>query len=226
MCQPCIGCDAPRDFHRPLVVGCDTCPENHTITQRITRCDPVIERLQAHVEWKIGRCGGQMPPCILTDGSLLRLTESSPWKEQKCGYCKQAFPEVAEVIKNDGNISFVIKEFPILGEQSVLAARFAISVKQNAGDEAYGKIHDAMMTFRGDFNDESLRRLSDQAGLNTAKVMAGMNAPAVDAVLNANHALASTLQIDGTPGFILGGQVLRGYVPHDALVQLVDEARS
>jgi len=146
--------------------------------------------------------------------------------DYKCGYCKQAFPEVAKVIQTDGNIRFVIKEFPILGEQSVLAARFAISVKLNAGDEAYGKIHDTMMTFRGDFNDASLRRLADQAGLATEAIMSGMNAPEVDAVLNANHALARALEIDGTPGFILGNQVLRGYVPHDALVQLVDQARS
>ena len=146
--------------------------------------------------------------------------------DYRCGYCKQAHPEVAKVIQNDGNIRFIIKEFPILGEQSVLAARFAISVKLNAGDAAYSQIHDEMMTFRGDFTDASLRRLADQAGLATDAIMAGMTSPAVDAVLNANQTLARDLQIDGTPGFILGGQVLRGYVPHDALVELVEQARS
>ena len=57
--------------------------------------------------------------------------------DYRCGFCKRAFPEVQALLENDGNIRYVIKELPILGEQSVLASRFAIATKQIAGDEAY-----------------------------------------------------------------------------------------
>ncbi len=49
--------------------------------------------------------------------------------DYRCGFCKRAFPEVTELIASDGNIRFVIKEYPILGEQSTLASRFALSVR-------------------------------------------------------------------------------------------------
>jgi protein-disulfide isomerase len=146
--------------------------------------------------------------------------------DYRCGYCKQAHPEVADLIKADGNVRFVIKEFPILGEQSVLAARFALAVKLVAGDEAYGTMHDKMMTLRGDFTEATLRRLSDDAGLPTDEVMARMNDAKVNEILNANHKLAEELQIDGTPGFVLGDQLLRGYVPPDAMEEFLKRARS
>ncbi len=62
--------------------------------------------------------------------------------DYRCGYCKKAHPEVTELLGTDGNIRFIVKEFPILGDQSVLAARFAIAVKKVMGDDAYGRAHD------------------------------------------------------------------------------------
>ena len=52
--------------------------------------------------------------------------------DYRCGYCRKAHDEVAELVKSDGNIRFVVKEFPILGEASLISARFAIAVRQIA----------------------------------------------------------------------------------------------
>ncbi len=57
--------------------------------------------------------------------------------DYRCGYCRRAHPEVADLIELDGNIRVIVKEFPILGEQSVLAARFAIATRIALGDDAY-----------------------------------------------------------------------------------------
>ena len=57
--------------------------------------------------------------------------------DYRCGYCRQAFAEVEQLLELDGNIRFIVKEFPILGEQSMLAAQFAIATQQVAGDDAY-----------------------------------------------------------------------------------------
>ena len=146
--------------------------------------------------------------------------------DYNCGYCKKAHPEVTELINTDGNIRYIIKEFPILGDTSVLAARFAISVLQNADQSAYAKVHDALMTFRGEINSNSLEGLAKSLELNSDLIMAGMNDPSVDKVIGLNHALAQKMKINGTPSFIMGDQLLRGYVPLDGMQQIVAELRS
>lgn len=141
--------------------------------------------------------------------------------DYKCGFCKRAHPEVAELIKTDGNIRYIIKEFPILGAQSMLASRFAISVLQNTDAPTYARVHDELMTFRGDINDASLRRLAKSLDLDVNKIMGAMDNPEIDAVINQNHALGQRMQINGTPSFIMGDQMLRGYVPLSGMQQVV-----
>ena len=145
--------------------------------------------------------------------------------DYQCGYCKKAHPEVAQLIEGDGDIRYIVKEFPILGDASVLASKFAISVKQVAGDAAYAVINDKLMTFRGEISDEALRTLATSEGLDADAIMATMGSDAVAEVIAANHALAQRMQINGTPGFVIGDQMLRGYVPLDGMQQVVAEER-
>lgn len=146
--------------------------------------------------------------------------------DYRCGYCRRAHPEVAELIESDGNIRIIVKEFPILGEQSVLASRFALAVREVAGDETYGAVSDALMTMRSDVTEESLARLAEQFDLDPDTVMAEMNTDAVTQILQDNRALAQRMQITGTPTFVLEDQMLRGYLPLEQMRALVEEARS
>jgi len=146
--------------------------------------------------------------------------------DYKCGYCRKAFPEMKALLKADGNIRIIYKEFPILGEESLLASRFAVSAKLIGGDEAYGPLHDALMTMRANVTKESLVTVADGLGLDGEAVLAGISDPQVDAVLGENHALASRLQITGTPTFVIGEQLVRGYVPLDAMGDVVAELRA
>jgi protein-disulfide isomerase len=57
--------------------------------------------------------------------------------DYRCGYCRKAHDEVKELVESDGNIRYVIKEFPILGEASLLSSQFAIAVRLLHGDDAY-----------------------------------------------------------------------------------------
>ncbi len=145
--------------------------------------------------------------------------------DYRCGYCRKAYEEVEELVKSDGNIRFVIKEFPILGEESLLSSKFAIATRMVAGDEAYKKAHDALIALRGDATVENLGALADQLGLDRAAVLAKMDAPEVEAVIAANHALADTMQINGTPSFVIDRAMVRGYVPLDGMRQIVEGQR-
>lgn len=145
--------------------------------------------------------------------------------DYKCSYCKKAYEVVDEVLAKDSNIRFVVKEYPILTDQSVLAARFAVAVKQVAGDAAYEAVHDALMDFRGDMTLESLSRLAEEQKLDTKAVIERMNTEEVTAVLRANAQLAERMGISGTPAFVVGRQLLRGYAPTETMLGIVAAER-
>lgn len=146
--------------------------------------------------------------------------------DYRCGYCRQAFAEVAELLDTDGNIRFIVKEYPILGEQSVAAARFAIAVHQIHGDATYEAVHNALMTLRADITPESLTRLAETLGLDPAPILARMEGPEVTAVIEENRALGNLMQISGTPTFVLDDRMLRGYAPLATMQDLVAAARA
>lgn len=146
--------------------------------------------------------------------------------DYRCTYCRHAYQEVNNLVKTDGHIRFVVKEFPILGPQSDLSARYAIAVLQAKGPEAYAKVHDALMTFRGEITQQSLAVLSKKLGLDVTDIFGRMNSDAVTTIINENRALADKLQIQGTPTFVLADQMLRGYLPEAAMKQIVAKARA
>lgn len=145
--------------------------------------------------------------------------------DYRCTYCKQAFAEVDQLVQGDGNIRFIIKEFPILGEQSKLAAQFAVAVRNMHGDDIYADIHEALMTMRTDITPESLTRLAESFALDPAPLLVAMAGPEVAAELEANAALGNALQITGTPTFVMADQMLRGYVPLEQMQAIVAVVR-
>lgn len=146
--------------------------------------------------------------------------------DYKCGYCRKAHESVAELIRSDGNIRLVVKEFPILGEESMMASRFAISTLRIAGPDAYQKVSNGFYeSFRGDVTEATLTAYAQELGLDPAPILAGMNAPEVTKVIEANHLLAQRMQISGTPTFVIGDQLLRGFAPLETMQSLVAEER-
>lgn len=146
--------------------------------------------------------------------------------DYRCGYCRKAFDEVNELLEEDGNIRFIVKEFPILGEQSMLAARFAIATLQVAGDAAYESVHDALMSFTGEINETALTRLAGTLEIDAQPILDHMDSDAVSQVIAANHALGQRMGINGTPSFVMGDQMVRGYVPLEGMRQIVEEVRA
>ncbi|MEP0156028.1 DsbA family protein [Pseudophaeobacter sp.] len=145
--------------------------------------------------------------------------------DYRCGYCRKAAPEVAKLLQADGNIRLIVKEFPILGEASVFASRFAVATKQVAGDEAYEQVHDALIEISSELNEVTLRRLAEGLSIDADAILAAMDSDAVTDELRRTRALAQNLAISGTPTFVLGNQLLRGYLPADQMKILVDEQR-
>lgn len=145
--------------------------------------------------------------------------------DYRCSYCRKAHDEVAELVASDGNIRFVLKEFPILGEASLISSRFAIAVRALYGDDAYKSAHDKLITLRGDPTPETLARLASDLGHDPAAVAAQMEKPEVMEIIRANHDLAGLMEINGTPTFVIDQTMVRGYVPLEGMRQIVQGQR-
>ena len=145
--------------------------------------------------------------------------------DYRCGYCRKAYEDVEQLVKDDGNIRLIFKEYPILGEDSTASSRFAIAVLQLHGDAAYKKAHDALITLRGKPDDATLSKLATDMGFDGAEVLAKMGSDEVSAVIKKNQDLGSKMQISGTPTFVIQGSLLRGYVPLNGMQQIVADER-
>lgn len=145
--------------------------------------------------------------------------------DYRCGYCRKAFAEIEELIKSDGNIRFIVKEFPILGDASMISSQFALAVLQLHGPDAYKSAHDGLISLRGEPDSATLSALAQDIGLEAAPILARMSGPEVAAQINANYTLAEALKISGTPTFVVGDQLLRGYLPLEQMQQVVAQER-
>ena len=145
--------------------------------------------------------------------------------DYRCGYCKRAHGEVAKLLESDGNIRLIVKELPILGEQSVIASRFAVATKQIAGDDSYKALNDALMSFNGEISIAALRRLATTFELDADAIEAHMDSDEVTREIAETRALAQRMSISGTPTFVMQDEMLRGYLPYDQMKALIEEKR-
>ena len=142
--------------------------------------------------------------------------------DYNCGYCKQVFPTLMETVKEDGKVKLVVKEFPILGNPSVVASRAALaSRKQNK----YTEFHTAMLSHRGSLTEETIMKIAADVKLDVKQLQADMKAPEINEVLSKNHQLAQALGIEGTPAIIVGETLVPGALQKDHLKELIAGAR-
>jgi protein-disulfide isomerase len=146
------------------------------------------------------------------------------FSDYRCGYCKAAHPVVAALLAADPGIRLVTKDFPILGPESTLAARVAMAARR-LDPAAFAGLHEALMTTKGGLDEAAIFRMAAAAGFDEAALRLEMEDPAIAANLRATYELARTLGLEGTPSFVIGGRIVRGFVQADQLEALVAEAR-
>lgn len=144
--------------------------------------------------------------------------------DYRCGYCKRVHGTVTDAVESDGNVRLVYKEFPILGPDSVFASRVSLGVFFTHPLK-YPAFHDAMMTARGQLSQARVMSIAQGMGLTPEEVVAAMKDPRVDEEIQRNMQLAQSLGINGTPGFVIGSEIVPGAVDEDALKELIAKAR-
>jgi len=144
--------------------------------------------------------------------------------DYRCGFCKRVFPAIQEVLRTDKNIRYVFKEFPILGPESVAATRAALAA-WFTDPKKYMNFHVAMMGSKGALPESRVMSFAAQVGYDTKTLKKAMSDPRVEAQIQKNHALAQALDINGTPAFIIGNEIVRGAIDLAEIRKLVSAAR-
>lgn len=142
--------------------------------------------------------------------------------DYNCPYCRRVKPEVKAMIEADPNIRLVYREWPILGEGSVFAAKAALAAR-NQGK--YDDFHWAMMGVKGRANEASVLRVAREIGLDIDKLRKDMEAPEVQEHFDTSMRLTQALGFNGTPSFVIGDNLVAGFVERSELAKLVTELR-
>lgn len=139
-----------------------------------------------------------------------------------CGYCRKTLPELTAILAKDSSLRIVYKEFPILSDQSETAALAALAAARQG---KYVAFHDALIGAHT-INDEEIRSIAGRLGLNYEILRKDMKDPKLAATLAKNSELANALDINGTPAYIIGDQIIPGAIDAESLKKLIQTHRA
>jgi protein-disulfide isomerase len=145
--------------------------------------------------------------------------------DYNCGYCRRAQADMQQLIAEDANLRVVLKEFPILSEESVQAAQVASAVLLTA-PEKYGAFHDAMLMEPGQADGNVALSVAEDLGIDPEALKAMVDTDEVKAVISEAHTLAQQLQLTGTPSYVTERRVIVGAVGYEALKQEIAYVRA
>lgn len=140
-----------------------------------------------------------------------------------CGWCKKAYEEISNIIKDDKKVRVVFYDIPILGPTSTLASKWALAAHKQG---KYWDFHKAVITHQGAVDEATLEKLAKDAKVDVERLKKDLEDPKIDETLKDHLATIKVLGIQGTPGFIVNDQIFRGYIPYDALKEAVAKSRS
>ena len=142
--------------------------------------------------------------------------------DYNCHYCKGALPDIAKLMKDDPNLHIVLKDFPVLGPGSVEAARVASAVRNQLPGERFWDFHSKLLNLHGPIGKKEALGIAKEMGLDMAQLEKDMGSKEIDAGLKEITGIADSLQINGTPTFVIGDSVVVGAVGYDELKSKID----
>ena len=144
--------------------------------------------------------------------------------DYNCGYCKRAMNDMLSMMESDSELRFVLKEFPILGEDSQDAHRVAHAFN-DLMPESYMEFHVRLLNHNGRANGDVAMRIATELGADEAALQARMKNGALNDRIRATYKLADDLGINGTPAYVVGDEVVAGALGEQVLTTKVANVR-
>ena len=145
--------------------------------------------------------------------------------DYNCGYCKQALPDLTRLIKEDGDLRVVLKDFPVLGPGSVEAAQVAIAIKKQLQGEKFWAFHVKLLGTRGQVGKAQALAAARDSGADMDKLAKDMEGPEIQATLQESAKLADALSLSGTPTYVVGDEVVVGAVGYAQIKTRLENVR-
>ena len=144
--------------------------------------------------------------------------------DYQCPYCRKIEPELRQVVQDDGKVRLVLKDWPILGPVSVIAARMALASKFQ---DKYIQAHEALIGVNSKLTEPRMRELLAGAGIDVDRLDRDLvtNAKAIDAIIARNNDQATAFGFKGTPSFIVGKFRVPGILTMAEFDQVIADAR-
>jgi protein-disulfide isomerase len=143
--------------------------------------------------------------------------------DYRCGVCKRVHPIVDNLMKGDRKLKRVYKDWPILGPESVFAARAALA---SSAQGKYLAFHDALMEARGRLNKNAVLKIAEKIGIDRQILVRDMDNAEITKILRRNYQLAEALKLNGTPSFVIGDRILKGGRDLETMRQIVADIRA
>lgn len=143
--------------------------------------------------------------------------------DYNCPYCRRVKPHIEALLDEDPNVRLVYREWPILGDGSVFAARAALAAREQG---KYEEFHWALMGMQGRAEEASVIQVAQEIGLDIAQLRRDMQAPEIDAHIAASMEMSRLLGFNGTPSFVIGDALVPGVIEADQMIRLTQEARA
>ena len=142
--------------------------------------------------------------------------------DYNCHFCKGALPDLARLLKEDPNLKLVLKDFPVLGPGSVEAAKVASAVRNQLQGDRFWQFHYKLLNSHGPVGKVEALAVAKEMGVDMDRLNKDMEAPKAFAGIEEVAKLADALQINGTPSFVIGQDVVVGAVGYDQLKEKID----
>lgn len=201
----------------------------------ITNPQVVVDALEAFSKQEEEKAAARQQKMIKDNRDKLLNSEYSPsvgpkdsdiavveFFDYHCGYCKRMLPTIVELLDKHKNVRVIMKELPILSEDSEMAARASIAFYKLA-PQKYMEFHTVLMNHKATYDPEFLQAEAKKLGVDGAELITMMNADFVTEELDANSKLAEAIGVRGTPAIIVGDTLKPGALPYNALEKLVLE---
>lgn len=147
--------------------------------------------------------------------------------DYNCGYCKRAMADMMDLLKTDPNLRIVLKEFPVLGEGSMQAANVAVAVRMQdkTGGKKYLDFHQKLLNGRGPADKARALAVAKEVGLDMSRLEKDMASEEIKTTLAESFQIAEAIGLNGTPSYVIGGEVVIGAVGLAALKEKISLAR-
>ena len=145
--------------------------------------------------------------------------------DYQCPYCKKAHPDVKQVVREDGNIRYIMKDWPVFGDASVFASQAALGAVELG---LYEAVNSALMATPGALTEEEVKKIIVGAGADLQKLGSAVTAnfKKISGLLERNYNQALAFNFSGTPSFVIGNALYAGLLDKDTLRGAIRSARA